>query len=90
MNGVDTAAARGRLAKIDALLRPKLMAPSDASTLLLVEILLAAWEELHREMAPCGCAERCGDDGDTDGPGVCKGLPLPPKPPLVEIVLVPR
>ena len=25
--------------------------------------------------APCGCAARCGDDGDIDGPGVCKGLP---------------
>lgn len=38
----------------------------------------------------CGCASRCGDDGDTDGPGTCKGLPQPPRAPLVEIVLVPR
>jgi hypothetical protein len=37
----------------------------------------------------CGCLIRCGDDGDTDGPGVCKGLPALRKP-LVEIVLVPR
>lgn len=38
----------------------------------------------------CGCSEKCGDDGDHEGPGVCRGLPLPPRPPLVEIVLVPR
>lgn len=39
---------------------------------------------------PCGCASRCGDDGDIDGPGTCKGLPSMPEPPLVELVLVPR
>lgn len=39
---------------------------------------------------PCGCSVRCGDDGDTEGPGVCKGLPRMPEPPLMEIVLVPR
>jgi hypothetical protein len=38
----------------------------------------------------CGCVKTCGDDGDVDGPGVCKGLPMPPKPPLVEVVLVRR
>jgi hypothetical protein len=38
----------------------------------------------------CGCSARCGDDGDIDGPGVCKGLPLPPKQPLIEVVLVKR
>jgi hypothetical protein len=38
----------------------------------------------------CGCRDRCGDDGDLEGPGVCKGLPLPPREPLVEVVLVPR
>lgn len=38
----------------------------------------------------CGCHEKCGDDGDIDGPGTCKGLPGMPEPPLVEIVLVPR
>ena len=38
----------------------------------------------------CGCAVHCGDDGDIDGPGTCKGLPSEPKPPLVEIVLVPK
>lgn len=38
---------------------------------------------------PCGCQEKCGDDGDVDGPGVCKGLPIEKKP-LVEIVVVPR
>jgi hypothetical protein len=40
--------------------------------------------------ANCGCARLCGDDGDIDGPGVCKGLPYPPEPPLVEIVVVRR
>lgn len=24
---------------------------------------------------PCGCSATCGDDGDIDGPGTCKGLP---------------
>ena len=37
----------------------------------------------------CGCAVTCGDDGDVDGPGVCKGLPVK-REPLVEIVLVHR
>lgn len=40
-------------------------------------------------MTRCGCKTYCGDDGDIDGPGVCKGLPVERKP-LVEIVLVPR
>jgi hypothetical protein len=35
----------------------------------------------------CGCESRCGDDGDIDGPGTCKGLPRRPGPPLLEIVL---
>lgn len=39
---------------------------------------------------PCGCSSRCGDDGDYDGPGTCKGLPEMPKEPLVEVILVPR
>lgn len=39
---------------------------------------------------PCGCKSKCGDDNDTEGPGVCKGLPLPKPEPLVEIVLVDR
>lgn len=39
---------------------------------------------------PCRCRDKCGDDGDVDGPGMCKGLPRMPEPPLVEIVLVPR
>jgi hypothetical protein len=43
----------------------------------------------HREPL-CACRSRCGDDGDTEGPGVCKGLPRPPRAPLIEIVLVPR
>lgn len=38
----------------------------------------------------CGCRDKCGDDGDIDGPGTCKGLPPMPKSPLVEIVLVPK
>lgn len=37
----------------------------------------------------CGCVESCGDDGDIDGPGTCKGLPAH-RPPLLEVVLVPR
>lgn len=37
----------------------------------------------------CGCARTCGDDGDIDGPGVCKGLPVC-RPPIVEVVLVDR
>lgn len=41
-------------------------------------------------VALCGCRSRCGDDGDTEGPGTCKGLPDPPKPPLVEVVLHPQ
>lgn len=38
----------------------------------------------------CGCERTCGDDGDVDGPGTCKGLPAPRPTPLVEIVLVDR
>lgn len=38
----------------------------------------------------CGCVTTCGDDGDIDGPGTCKGLPLPPLDPLVKVVMVPR
>lgn len=38
----------------------------------------------------CGCRETCGDDGDMDGLGTCKGLPRAPEPPLVEVVLVHR
>jgi len=40
--------------------------------------------------APCACREKCGDDGDTEGPGICKGLPMPPRVPLVEVVLIRR
>jgi hypothetical protein len=29
-------------------------------------------------------------EGAPDGPGVCKGLPMPPEPPLVELVVVDR
>lgn len=36
----------------------------------------------------CLCSTRCGDDSTEVG--TCKGLPLPPKQPLVEVVLVPR
>ena len=35
----------------------------------------------------CGCSIYCGDDGNIDGPEVCKGLPREPEPPLVEVVL---
>lgn len=40
----------------------------------------------------CRCQTECMDDGGegADGPGTCKGLPMPPRPPLVEVVLVPR
>jgi hypothetical protein len=38
----------------------------------------------------CGCSQRCGDDGDIDGPGTCKGLPQPPLEPLVVIRLIHR
>jgi hypothetical protein len=38
----------------------------------------------------CGCHVHCGDDGDINGPGVCKGLSPIPTPPLVQVVLVPR
>ena len=37
----------------------------------------------------CGCKLTCGDDGDIDGPGVCKSLPVC-RQPLVEVVLVHR
>lgn len=52
------------------------------------------WEPGSPELAlvgrrQCGCRAACGDDGDADGPGVCKGLPRPPAP-LVEVVLVRR
>lgn len=36
----------------------------------------------------CKCKTFCGDDGDTDGPGVCRLLPIRPIAPIVEIVLV--
>lgn len=38
----------------------------------------------------CGCQSECGDDGDIDGPGTCKGLPAPPREPLVKLVLIDR
>jgi len=38
----------------------------------------------------CACKAYCGDDGDPDGPGVCKSLPRASQAPLVEVVLVPR
>lgn len=37
----------------------------------------------------CGCVHACGDDGDIDGPGTCKGLPIL-REPLVELVVVRR
>jgi hypothetical protein len=38
----------------------------------------------------CGCVTHCGDDdGDIDGPGTCKALPIK-REPLIEIVMVPR
>jgi hypothetical protein len=37
----------------------------------------------------CGCTTHCGDDGDVDGPGTCKGLPIE-KRPLVKVVLMHR
>lgn len=51
--------------------------------------------QCHR---PCACERRCGDVWEPEGgPGideppwpVCKGLPRPAEPPLVEVVLVPR
>jgi hypothetical protein len=39
--------------------------------------------------APCACVATCGDDGDIDGDGTCKGLPIV-REPLVEIVVVRR
>lgn len=38
---------------------------------------------------PCGCRRTCGDDGDIDGPGTCKGLP-PTREPSVEFVVKSR
>jgi hypothetical protein len=38
----------------------------------------------------CGCESRCGDDGDVDGPGICKRLPRMSDAALLEIVLVPK
>lgn len=35
-----------------------------------------ACAKMYALVDPCGCSTRCGDDGDTEGPGVCKGLPL--------------
>lgn len=43
-----------------------------------------------RSDSRCRCLHHCGDDGDTDGPGICKGLPIPPRPPLLEIRVVHR
>lgn len=37
----------------------------------------------------CNCSKSCGDDGDIDGPGTCRGLPIK-REPLVEIILVPK
>jgi hypothetical protein len=38
----------------------------------------------------CDCTSWCGDDGDIDGDGICKGLRRRPDPPPVEIVVVRR
>lgn len=43
----------------------------------------------YEDKFSCGCHEWCGDDGDVDGPGVCRGLP-PERKPLVQIVMVPK
>jgi hypothetical protein len=39
---------------------------------------------------PCGCSVLCGDDGDIDGPGTCRGLPPMPEPPSVVLTTVRR
>jgi hypothetical protein len=43
-------------------------------------------------MSVCACQHKCGDVAEEKdvSDAVCKNLPRPPKPPLVEIVLVPR
>ncbi len=46
--------------------------------------------DISPDMARCGCERECGDDGDIDGPGVCRGLPRPKTQPLVEFVLIHR
>ncbi len=48
-----------------------------------------AQAKAYERLRPCDCQSLCGDDGDIDGPGVCKGLPIEKKP-LVEIVMVPK
>jgi hypothetical protein len=62
-----------------------------------VWVCFACWIEIRlsdsnwcKRPRGCGCDVECDDDGDTEGPGVCRGLPLPKKPPLVEVVLVRR
>lgn len=52
-----------------------------------------AWYR-ERDKAPradaCACRRLCLDVGDVDGPGVCKGLPCQPEPPLVELTTIDR
>lgn len=38
----------------------------------------------------CGCEEFCGDDGDIDAPGICRGLARKLEPPLIEFVVIHR
>lgn len=45
-----------------------------------------AHELLPPSFGPCNCRKLCGDINDEIG--VCKSLPRPPEPPLVEIVTV--
>ena len=41
---------------------------------------------------PCGCFTVCGDleEKDDDPRAVCRGLPMPPRDPLVRVVLLDR
>lgn len=47
---------------------------------------------MYEDYPRCGCRQYCADLPEThdDPDATCKGLPYAPKPPLVEVVTVPR
>lgn len=68
-------------AAIKEFLRPRIMAPGDATALQMVEILYAAWDELHRESSAVRLVcSWCGDDfepGDWSSTDCCSCDPVP-------------
>jgi hypothetical protein len=61
-----------------------------ARTILATAPFALSTEAAHRPLTPkpCNCTAICMDADDEEG--TCKGLPMPPREPLVEFIVVPR